>query len=88
MAANWDTHKKLFFPATIHVNGIDHVGVLHQITGVLSQQLNVNIQQLKVDTHDGIFDCEIRLGVHDVSDVQDICRDLKRIPEIEDVVRF
>ena len=88
LAANWDTHKKLFFPATIHVNGIDHVGVLHQITGVLSQQLNVNIQQLKVDTHDGIFDCEIRLGVHDVSDVQDICRDLKRIPEIEDVVRF
>ena len=62
--------------------------MLHQITGVLSQQLNVNIQQLKVDTHDGIFDCEIRLGVHDVSDVQDICRDLKRIPEIEDVVRF
>ena len=48
----------------------------------------MNIQQLKVDTHDGIFDCEIRLGVHDVSDVQDICRDLKRIPEIEDVVRF
>lgn len=88
LAANWDTHKKLFFPATIHVNGIDHVGVLHQITGVLSQQLNVNIQQLNVDTHDGIFDCEIRLGVHDVSDVQDICRDLKRIPEIEDVVRF
>lgn len=88
LAANWDTHKKLFFSATIHINGIDHVGVLHQITGVLSQQLNVNIQHLNVDTHDGIFECEIRLGVHDVSDVQDICRDLKRIPEIEDVVRF
>ncbi|MDY4744589.1 MAG: ACT domain-containing protein, partial [Bacteroidaceae bacterium] len=88
LAANWDTHKKLFFPATIHVNGIDHVGVLHQITGVLSQQLNVNIQHLNVDTHDGIFECEIRLGVHDVSDVQDICRDLKAIQEIEEVVRF
>ena len=88
LAANWDTHKKLFFPATIHVEGIDRVGVLHQITAILSQQLNVNIPRLLIETRDGIFRGEIQLEVHDVEDVQTICHDLKKLKDIDSVVRI
>ena len=88
LAAEWDTHKQLSFPANLHLSGIDRVGVLHRITAVLSQQLNVNMTRLNVETHDGIFQAEIQLGVHDIEDVQAICRDLKKIKEIEEVRRF
>lgn len=88
LSAIWDTHKKLFFPATISIDGIDHVGVLHQITGILSQQLNVNMHHLQVDVKDGIFHADIQLEVHDVEDVQQICRDLKKIEEVEAVTRI
>ena len=88
LAAKWDTHKQLSFPATLHVEGIDHIGVLHQITGVLSQQLNVNINNLTINSRDGIFDAEIQLGVHDVNDIQSICKNLKKIKEIKGVKRF
>lgn len=88
LAAEWQTHKQLFFPATIRLQGIDHVGVLHQITAILSTQLNINIRRLNIQTQDGIFRGEIQLEVHDAADVQAICRDLKRIEEIEDVTRF
>jgi len=88
LAANWDTHGQLSFPATLHIIGFDRVGVLHQITGILSQQLNVNIHGLHIETNDGLFTAEIKLGVHDVRDIQAMCRDLKKIEEIEDVKRF
>jgi len=88
LAAKWDTHKQISFPAIIHLNGIDHIGVLHQITGVLSQQLNVDIHQLNINAKDGIFTAEIQLGVHDVSDIRSICKNLKKIKEIEEVKRF
>jgi len=88
LAAKWDTHKQMSFPATLHVEGIDHIGVLHQITGVLSQQLNVNIHNLSIDSKDGIFKAEIQLGVHDVSDIRSICKNLKKIKDIQDVKRF
>lgn len=88
LAAKWDTHGQLSFPATLHIAGFDHVGVLHQITGILSQQLNVNIHSLHIETSDGLFTAEIKLGVHDVRDIQAICRDLKKIEEIEEVKRF
>ena len=88
LAATWDTHGTLSFPATLHIVGFDRVGVLHQITGILSQQLNVNIHSVHIDTSDGLFTAEIRLGVHDSKDIQSICHDLKKIEEVEDVRRF
>lgn len=88
LAAVWDTHKKLYFPATLQLNGIDRIGVLNQITTILSQQLNVNIHKLTVETQDGIFEAEIQLEVHDVEDVQIICKNLKQIEEIEEVTRI
>ncbi|MBO7119013.1 MAG: bifunctional (p)ppGpp synthetase/guanosine-3',5'-bis(diphosphate) 3'-pyrophosphohydrolase [Bacteroidaceae bacterium] len=88
LAAVWDTHGTLSFPATLHIVGFDRVGVLHQITGILSQQLNVNIHSVHIDTSDGLFTAELRLGVHDAKDLQAICRDLKKIEEVEDVRRF
>ena len=88
LAAQWDTHGQLSFPATLHIAGFDRVGVLHQITGILSQQLNINMHSLHIETSDGLFTAEINLGVHDVRDMQAICRDLKKIEEIEDVKRL
>ena len=87
LAAKWDTHGQLAFPATLHIEGFDRVGVLHQITGILSQQLNVNINSVHIETSDGLFTADINLGVHDVRDIHAICRDLKKIEEIEEVKR-
>ena len=88
IAVKWDTHGKLSFPATLHIVGFDRVGVLHQITGILSGQLNINIHSIHIETNDGLFTAEINLGVHDVRDIQAICKDLKKIEEIEEVKRF
>ena len=88
LAAKWDTHGHISFPATLRLIGFDRVGVLYKITGILSQQLNVNIHSLHIETNDGLFTAEINLGVHDVRDIQSIIRDLKKIEEIEDVKRF
>ena len=88
LAAKWDTHGHLSFPATLRIVGFDRVGVLYKITGILSQQRNVNIHSLHIETNDGLFTAEINLGVHDVRDIQAICHDLKKIEEIEDVKRF
>ncbi|MBR5467002.1 MAG: bifunctional (p)ppGpp synthetase/guanosine-3',5'-bis(diphosphate) 3'-pyrophosphohydrolase [Bacteroidaceae bacterium] len=87
LAAKWDTHKVLYFPAVLHVEGIDRIGVLHQITGVLSQQMNVNISSLNVSTDNGIFVADVVMMVHDLQDLKEIIRDIKKIKEIEKVVR-
>jgi len=88
LAAKWDTHGTLSFPASLHIEGFDRVGVLHKITGILSQQLNVNIHRVEITTSDGLFSAKLELGVHDVKDLQAMCQDLKKIEEVQDVRRF
>ncbi len=88
IATRWDTHKKLYFPATIRLEGIDNVGVIYKIAEILSQQLNINMRRLTIETNDGIFQGEINIEVHDADDVRTICRDLKRIDELKLVTRI
>ena len=77
----------MLFPATIHVEGIDRTGVMHSMTGVLSQQYNLNIRGLNVVTNNGIFTADIMIEVHDVQNIKDIIRDLKKIKDIDKVTR-
>ena len=72
LAADWDTHKALSFPIFLYIKGIDDVGLLNQITQIISQQLNVNIRKLSIESNDGIFEGKIQLFVHDVEDVRTI----------------
>ena len=63
------------------------MGLLNEVTQVISRQLNVNIRKLKIETNDGIFEGKIQLWVHDVEDVKTICKNLKKIQNIKQVNR-
>ena len=87
LATEWDTHKELSFLVSIYLRGIDSMGLLNEVTQVISRQLNVNIRKLAIETNDGIFEGKIQLWVHDVEDVKTICNNLKKIQNIKQVNR-
>ncbi|WP_175631141.1 RelA/SpoT family protein [Bacteroides acidifaciens] len=87
LATEWDTHKELSFLVSIYIKGIDSMGLLNEVTQVISRQLNVNIRKLTIETEDGIFEGKIQLWVHDVEDVKTICNNLKKIQNIKQVSR-
>ena len=87
VAAQWSTHKLLHFSVSINIKGIDGVGVVNQITNVISQELNVNMERILIEAHDGIFDGTLRLRVHDVDDIKVICDNLKKLNNVRSVIR-
>ena len=87
VAAQWSTHKLLYFSVSLCIKGIDGVGVVNQITNVISQELNVNMERILIEAHNGIFDGTIRLRVHDVDDIKVICDNLKKLNNVRSVVR-
>lgn len=64
------------------------MGLLNEVTQVISRQLNVNIRKLTIETNDGIFEGKIQLWVHDVDDVKTITNNLKTIKNIKQVNRI
>ena len=81
----WDMHKILFFNATIRLGGIDRVGLLNEITQIVSSQMNVNIHKIQITCEDGIFDGSIDLRVHDREDVKKIIGNLKKIADLKEI---
>ena len=87
IATVWDTHKELSFLVYIQFRGIDSMGVLNDVTSVLSKQLNMNIHKICMEANDGIFEGKLQLWVHDVNDVRQICENLRKLPNIKSVSR-
>ena len=86
--AKWDMHKRLFFDATIRLQGIDRVGMLLDISQIISSQMSVNIHKLTIASEEGVFDSTIELRVHDRDDVKDIISRLKKIEDMQDVTQI
>ena len=86
--AKWDMHKRLFFDATIRLQGIDRMGMLLDISQIISSQLSVNIRKLTIGTDEGVFDGTIELRVHDREDVKQIMDQLKKIEGLQDVTQI
>jgi len=81
----WDMHKQLFFDATIQISGIDRIGLLNEITQIISSQMNVNIHKLVITSEEGLFEGNIELRVHDREDTKAIMAHLKDIPDLKEI---
>ena len=85
--AKWDMHKQLFFDATIELKGIDRIGILNEVTQVISEELNVNIHKITLSCEEGIFDGSLELRIHDRDDVKNIIGKLKKIEGLQEITQ-
>lgn len=88
LSARWTMNRILIFEAAVYIRGLDRMGLLNQITQVISQLLSVNIRKLEIETKEGLFEGKIYVFVHDTSDVRNIINNLKKIPDIKEVGRI
>ena len=52
LTVKWTTHKILSFLTSIEIRGIDRIGIVAELTKVISDELNVNIRKLHIDSHE------------------------------------
>ena len=89
LAARWNMQQRnLLFPVNINLQGIDRLGLLNEMTQIISQQHSINMHKLVVEAGDGIFNCDIQLFVHDTSEINDLIRGLADLKDIKSVVRM
>ena len=83
----WSSHINTSFEATLEVKGIDSIGLLTTITRTISERFNVNITKLSIEAKDGVFEGKIKMMVHNVEDIQNICVTLAKNTHIKSVAR-
>lgn len=84
----WTSHKAMSHFAVIQMRGIDRVGILLDLSRLISGDLNINIRELNIRSHDGIFEGTISVYVKDTRDLSALMDKIKKINGIEVVKRI
>lgn len=87
MAAKWIDSSQEEFTAIIKMTGIDNLGLVNDITKVISENMHVNMKSVSFDTDGGTFSGTIRVIVKNNNEVTKLMDRLKKINGIEKVSR-
>jgi GTP diphosphokinase / guanosine-3',5'-bis(diphosphate) 3'-diphosphatase len=88
ISVDWATHKVLSFIEVLEIKGIDKKGVLIEILKIISDGYGVNISKMNIETDAGIFAGRFYIYVHDTEDINNLCKNIIKIKEINSVQRI
>jgi len=86
--AKWNKQQELTFLTGLHIIGIDDVGLINNITKVISNDFKVNMRSITVDTDNGIFDGSIMIFVNDKEHLDNLIENLMLVKGVTAVTRF
>ncbi len=86
--AKWTDSDKISFLAGIKITGSDAVGIVNNITKIISNELNVNMRSISFDTNDGIFEGTIMVFVNDTNHLTELMKKLKKVNGVLNVMRI
>ena len=83
----WSQHKAMSYLVTAEIRGIDRMGILLDLAKVVSNDFNINIREVNIHSHDGIFEGSVSLYVKDAEGLNAVMDRIRQIKGIETVKR-
>ena len=87
ISAKWIDSQSHEFNTKINLTGIDDLGIMSQITSIISDSMNVNMNKISFESNDGTFTGTISLEVSNTVILNKLLKSLKKIKGIEKVTR-
>ncbi|HTN21674.1 MAG TPA: bifunctional (p)ppGpp synthetase/guanosine-3',5'-bis(diphosphate) 3'-pyrophosphohydrolase [Pelobium sp.] len=88
LKAKWTSQKQLAFLTGLQITGIDEVGLINNLTQVISNDFKVNMRSITMETDDGIFNGRIMIYVNNTEHLDNLIQKIKEVKGISDVTRF
>ncbi len=85
--AKWQSQKEKEFIAYVYFKGIDDIGLVSNITQLISNDLNVNMKSIGFESNDGVFDGHVSVYVYDTDHLNDLIDQLKQVEGVLTVTR-
>ena len=83
----WSQHKAMSYLVTIELRGIDRMGILLDLAKVVSGDFSINIREIGIQSHDGIFEGTLSLYVKNAESLSVVLENLRKIKGMESVKR-
>jgi GTP pyrophosphokinase len=88
VTAEWTRFKKQSYLTRLRLEGFDRVGILNEVTNVISKQHSINMRSVQIDTNEGVFKGDLFIYIHNAGDLKELISELKNIRGIDRVSRI
>ncbi len=86
--AKWTSQHEVSFLTGLKVIGTDRVGLINDVSKIISEELKVNMSSISFNTDHGIFNGEIMLYVNDTRHLEMLISKLEKVEGMVTVARF
>jgi len=86
--AKWTSQHEVAFLTGLKIRGTDRVGLINDISKIISDELKVNMSSMSIHTDSGIFEGEIMLYVNDTRHLEQLIQKLEKVEGLVKVSRF
>ncbi|MBN1250880.1 MAG: bifunctional (p)ppGpp synthetase/guanosine-3',5'-bis(diphosphate) 3'-pyrophosphohydrolase [Bacteroidales bacterium] len=83
----WGEHKLHIYPAKIEISGVDRKNLLLDITSIISNDMDVNMKSIFVESNNGIYEGNVVLYVSNLKSLNKLILKIKKVKGITSVVR-
>ncbi len=85
--ARWKGEEISEFTAKLKFDGIDNVGIVRNVTGIVSEAMNINMRSISFESKDGTFHGQIEVLVYGTDHLDELIRNLEQVNGINSVER-
>jgi GTP pyrophosphokinase len=87
MPAKWIDSSQQEFKAILNITGMDTIGLTNELTKVISNNMNVNIQSISLSGDAGLFKGQLTVIVQNITILKKLIENIKKIDGIDRVTR-
>lgn len=84
----WSQSKEISFLTGFKINGIDGLGLVNKLTKIISDDYNVNIRSISIESEEGIFEGIIKLYVMDIEQLETLISNIKKMEGVITIKRL
>ncbi|MBE6210894.1 MAG: bifunctional (p)ppGpp synthetase/guanosine-3',5'-bis(diphosphate) 3'-pyrophosphohydrolase [Rikenellaceae bacterium] len=84
----WSQHKSMSFLTSVEIRGIDRMGMLLDLSKVITDDFSINMRSVAISSHDGVFEGSLSLYVRDTESLNALLDRIRKIKGIETVKRL
>ena len=75
------------FAATLRVVGRDDIGIVTNITSIISREKNATLRNISIDSNDGLFQGHLTIGVSDTHTLSTLIKKIQTVKGVKEVQR-
>ena len=86
--AKWSGKGTSQYSIVLRVIGNDDIGIVSNITSIISKEENVMMRSINIDSHDGLFSGNITVNIEDTSRLESLIKKLRTVKGVKQVTRL